>query len=867
MIGQSLGRYRILEKIGQGGMGIVYRAHDERLDRDVALKVLPQGALSDEHARNRFQKEAITLAKLSHPNIAIVHDFDSQEGTDFLVIEYVPGETLSETLTEGPLSEHEIGELGTQLCDGLAAAHLRGVIHRDLKPANLRITPDGKLKILDFGLARLLKPAGETDLTQSVSQDQGLAGTIPYMSPEQLRGEPLDARSDIYSVGVVLYEMATGHRPYRQMHSPELISAILHDTPVAPSSLNHQISSQLDAIIFKTIDKNPQKRYQTANELSGGLGRVGLPEPISNLRKMNLKFRPWPVLAALALAIVICLLVFGLGWTPRKLLPRMKSDATTKVGSVPVAPEDRNIAILPFVVTDNAPIQYLAVGLRESLYYELIRLSEVRLSSLGAIDGAMLRVPGAPPLKLARDVGSRLALSGSVKKSEEEISVSLSLDDAATAKRVWTSDFSGSKNELFQLDNKMLAGVVSALNLKLTSAELSSITSRPTVDPHAYELYLRGRVAARDGDPESALEFYIQAMQKDPKFALAYTHLADAFLYMYTEKKDNIWAEKALGAAQRAEQLNDDLPEVHFSLGGAYAATRKTSQAIAEMKAGLELAPNSDQGYLRLGNLYLEIGQQQNAISQFKKAIEVNPFYWVPHRDLGRAYYSIGEDENAVAEFRRVTELQPDNVEGWSNLATATLRIDNLQGAIEGYQKSIQLVPSSLAYMNLGYVYTVSKEYPKAIEALEKAVELSPSDESARGNLADAYRYSGQKEKADATYDKAIALASHELKVNPRDAATMGDLATYYAKKGDPKRAAEFIRRARAIDKTDVALIYSQAIVENLDGKPSNAISALREALSKGYSLRATTVDYDLQSLQNQPEFEQLWDEYVRKTK
>src|SRR6266478_581367 len=277
MIGQTLGHYRILAKLGAGGMGEVYRAHDEQLERDVALKVLPAGKLADEAARKQFRKEALALAKLNHPNIETVLEFNTQDGLDFLVIEFIPGLSLSEKLKEGPLAESEILRLGAQFAGGLAAAHAHGVIHRDLKPGNLMITADGRLKVLDFGLAKLLRPSQDPAATQSASESHALAGTLPYMPPERLRGEPADVRSDIFAAGAVLYEMATGQRPFANMHGTRLIDAILHQTPQPASSLNRGVSPALEAVIEKALDKDPEHRYQSAQELRIDLERMGVP--------------------------------------------------------------------------------------------------------------------------------------------------------------------------------------------------------------------------------------------------------------------------------------------------------------------------------------------------------------------------------------------------------------------------------------------------------------------------------------------------------------------------------------------------------------------------------------------------------------
>src|SRR5580704_5535993 len=268
MIGHKLGHYRIVEKIGAGGMGEVYRAHDEQLDRDIALKVLPSGTISDEAARKQFRKEALALAKLNHPNIETVHEFGTQEGVDFLAMELIAGSSLNRKLKGGPLDEKEIVRLGMQFAGGLAAAHEQGVVHRDLKPANLMVTPEGWLKILDFGLAKLIHLDVFTDITRSITVESGtISGTVPYMAPEQLRGLPVDPRADIYAAGAVLYEMTTGCRPFPQLQSAELMGAILHESPAAPSSINPRIAPGLDSAILKALEKEPSQRYQSAREL------------------------------------------------------------------------------------------------------------------------------------------------------------------------------------------------------------------------------------------------------------------------------------------------------------------------------------------------------------------------------------------------------------------------------------------------------------------------------------------------------------------------------------------------------------------------------------------------------------------------
>src|ERR1700690_72800 len=309
--GQVISHYKIVEKIGAGGMGVVYRAHDEQLDRDVALKVLPAGMLADDAARRQFRKEALALAKLSHPNIATVFEFSSQEGVDFLAMELIPGKPLSERLLGGAMPQPEIVRLTTQLAEGLAAAHDQGVIHRDLKPANLFVTPDGRLKILDFGLAKHTPTSSGADVTRSITADTGtVSGTVPYMSPEQLRGLPVDERSDIYAAGALLYEMATGHRPFPQSQSAELVGAILHQTPDPPSSRNQRLTPILESVIMKALEKDPAERYQSARELKVVLEGVAAGQSAKVLPRSRVLF------VTVGVSVMTVLLVgLGLGLT------------------------------------------------------------------------------------------------------------------------------------------------------------------------------------------------------------------------------------------------------------------------------------------------------------------------------------------------------------------------------------------------------------------------------------------------------------------------------------------------------------------------------------------------------------------------
>ncbi|MBI3697184.1 MAG: protein kinase, partial [Acidobacteria bacterium] len=360
MIGKTLSHYRVLEKIGAGGMGEVYRAWDEHLARDVAIKVLRAGTLADEAARRRFRTEAQALSKLNHPSIETVHDFDTQEGVDFLVMEFVPGVSLDERLAAESLPQKEITRLGTQLAEALAAAHEQGVVHRDLKPGNLRVTPDGRLKVLDFGLAKLLQPETQMAPTKSVTETRAMAGTLPYMPPEQLRAEKVDARSDIWAAGAVLYEMASGQRPFREEVAVRLVDAILHQAPIPPRTVNGRISPELERIILKCLEKDPENRYQSAKELGVDLRRLGMPTTATAIPSRPPRARRWSLAVLGALAALLAVLV-GLN------VGEFRDGVWSRVSGRAKPARIESLAVLPLENLARDPSQdYFADGMTEA---------------------------------------------------------------------------------------------------------------------------------------------------------------------------------------------------------------------------------------------------------------------------------------------------------------------------------------------------------------------------------------------------------------------------------------------------------------------------------------------------------------------
>jgi serine/threonine-protein kinase len=857
-------RYRIESVLGQGGMGRVYKAYDKDLDRLVALKVVRPGVMAEGDALRRFKQELLLASRISHKNILRIHDMGDVGGVRFITMAFVEGQDLFHILKDNPKMPLErVLNFARQLAEALAAAHSEGVIHRDLKPQNILVNKDDQVFVSDFGLAKSFQESAV-----AMTRTGAFMGTPRYMSPEQVEGKPADQRSDIYAYGLMLYEMVTGDVPFVGESTLKVMYQRIQEKPKSPKLLNPDLPNWFVRIIMRCLERDAAARYQSMYEiladLQGGKSASGSRTVQIQLPEFTQRRWVWYVTAGVALLAIL----FAIP-PVRHLVTGAPPSETSLVAGVPPIAKGKFVAILPFkILGDQQALGYVAEGLNDALETKLFQLKDLHLAS----DTAVSRVSEKDPLeKTARSLGVNMIVVGAIQGDATRMAVDIRIEDIADGRRVWSQQFTGVPKDLLSIEDQISGQLVAALNVKQTNEELARTAERPTDNEAAYDLYLRGRQAYRGRDSikgaQTAMDFYQQAVQQDSRFALAYTGLADASLYMYSEKKDSIWADKALSAAQRAEQLKDDLPEVHFSLGSVYLATGKTQQAVVEMKRGLQLAPNSDQGYLRLGNAYLEGGQSDEAIAAFKKAIDVNPYYWVLHRDLGRAYFSVGQNEKALEELQQVTQLQPDNAEGWSNVGTALERLGRYQESIPAYQKSIQLSPTSLAYMNLGYVQTVLKQYPDAVTNLQKSVELGPNEELAYGNLADAYRYSGQKDQADQNYDKAIALAFKDLQVNPQSTDDMGDLALYYAKKGDSKRALEFIQRARAIDQKDNELLYTQAIVQNLAGNSSEALQSLKEALAKGYPAQDAAIDPALSNLASRSDFQSLIKQFASQPK
>lgn len=851
-------RYEVLSVLGSGGMGKVYKAHDRELDRLVALKVLRPDLMTDPLALQRFKQELVLARSISHPNILRIHDLGEYKNIKFISMAYVDGGDLTHRLKAGRFTPERAVQVMKQLCEALAAAHSANIVHRDLKPQNILLDQEDNVYVSDFGVAKTLE-SGRTNVTRTGA----VLGTPLYMSPEQVEGKPVDHRCDLYSLGLIFYEMLTGVLPFSGDSTFQLMYQRVHQVPRRPDLVTPNLPPYLSRICLRCLEKEPANRYQSAGEIFEDLETKHLTPHTRTVQITVPVFtrKHW-ALGAGAIAVVALLGTLALPPVRHALF---KTNPAAAAG-IPSLQQGKFVAVLPIRVLGNDPsLSYMADGLGEALSAKLFQLRDVHTTSASDVQ-KLTSIKSVDDV--AHQLGVNLIVSGTIQGSGDKLRVITYLDNAASGKRVWTQEFSGVQQDLLTLEDQIYTSLVDALALKPSNEEMARATSHPTENFEAYDLYLKGRSAMRGQQDvknvQTAIGYYEQALKKDPQFALAYAGVAEASLVMYHEKKDSFWSQKALSAAQQAERLNDTLPEVHFSLGDVYTASGKGAEAVAELNRALQLAPNSDDGYRGLGRAYLALGKKDSALEAYQKAIDLNPYYWVNYNYLGQAYSGLGQYDKALAAFQHIIELEPDNSFGYLNTGAIYFQQGKYEECIPFFQKAAQLQPHYLPYSNLGTAFFYLKRYVESVPMFEKAVEMNGNDTMLMGNLADAYRWSGQPDKANSTYEKAIALGFKQLQVNPRDANVLDELALYYAKKGDAQHASEFIRRARSINPADVSMMYDESVIDTLGGRTPEALRTLREALQKGYSIKEAQSDPELSSLQNRPEFAKLVSDFSK---
>ena len=704
-IGQTLGHYRILEKIGAGGMGTVYRAHDERLHRDVAFKVLPPSGLASDAARKRFRTEALALSRLNHPNIATVHDFDFDAGVDFLVMELVTGITLASKLAGGALSEEEVLQFGQQIALALEHAHSYGVLHRDLKPGNLIIRTDGQLKVVDFGLAKLLT-IDESALTETLTAAHSLAGTVPYMSPEQLRGKRPDCRSDIYSAGAVLYEMATGRRPFQGKVLTAISEAILHTNPVSPRQLNPKISSALESVILKCLQKDPAARYQTARELSDDLQRLRTASADISAGWKAPKVRAHWVSIASVMAILLATAAISFF-----VVRARHARATSQIPGI------TSLVVLPLENLSHDPEQeYFADGMTDELTTELAHISALRVVSRTSAMRYKRTTKTLP--QIARELHVDGVIDGSVLRSDGSVRINTQLVQAQADKQLWAHSYQRELKDVLQLQGALAHDIAEQIKINVTPQEQLRLAAARTVDPGAHEAYLKGLYHWNKGTEENyrdARNDFEEAIALDPNYAPAYAGLADYF-WVTDELPPRSAMPRASENALKALALDDGLADAHKTLAIIkFYGDWDWVAAEKEFQRALALNPSYSEGH-RMYSVYLSaVGRAEDAFGEIQIAQQLDPLSLSTSVTAGWTSYYARQYDRALQQCRAVLELDPN----WSS-----------------------------AHECLGDAYTAKGNFTQAIAECQQAAAGSGDDPVRLAGLARSYALAGKEADA-----------------------------------------------------------------------------------------------------------------------
>jgi len=827
-------------------MGQVYRAHDTKLDRDVAIKTLPPEFGDNPERLTRFRNEARILASLNHPNIASIYGLEEVDGKQFIVMELVEGETLRKRLRlGGPAPPSEALRICAQVASALEAAHAKGVIHRDIKPANIIVSEQGPAKVLDFGLAKAVDSAPPGGETESVTALGRAVGTPSYMSPEQSRGKPVDARTDIWALGCVLFEMLTGKKAFEGETHSDVLVAVLSQEPDW-GTLPKTIPAAVRRLLERCLVKDPGSRIQTAAEFRAAA------EAIAANRRPTRSLSGRKTAAALAvLAIAGAAAVPGVRLRIANLI------------AIPSSSQEKHLAVLPLLNIGNDPTnQIFCDGLLENLTSSLTEFERFHNTLLVVPSAEVRRQAVISPSEARRNFGVNLAVTGSVQRTGDQVRVAVNLVDTATLRQLASREIGVRRDELSNIEDALPGLVAEMLDLQLPVQARTVLRAGTTRVADAYDAYLLGRGYLRrydkEGNVDLAVAAFKQALERDSHYALAYAGLGEAYWRNFDRTKSPEWLQLAQEANTRAIELSNNLAPAHVNLGMTYVASGRYQAAIEEFQRALAIDPLDADAYRELGRAYEAANRMKDAEATYQRAIQLRPNDWLSNSQLGVFYYRAGQYAEAEPLFEKVIALTPDNVNGYSNLGGLYVVWGRYAQAEPLLKKAIEVRPSDVrGYSNLGLLYFQLGRYPEAVPLFEQAVEKSSgANYTLEGNLADAYRWApGFEQKAPPVYQKAIELAEQQLAINPNSAAVLSSVALYRAKLGETDHAIEDITRARKLASADKTVALKAVVVFELVGQRREALGiiGLEELLkSRRADLES---DPELKKLRQDPEF------------
>ena len=797
MIGTNLGHYGIIEQIGAGGMGVVYRAHDERLDRDVAIKVLPEEVAADPDRLARFEREAKAVAKLDHPNILAIHDFGTEDGVAYAVMELLEGESLREVITGGGLTPGKAVEYARAIAEGLAAAHDKGIVHRDLKPENVFLTRDGRIKILDFGLAKLKLPeASLSTETPTAALDTApgrLMGTVAYMAPEQVQGQAVDHRTDIFALGVVLYEMMTGHRPFGGSTSVETAAAILKEDPEPISVAAPGVPLGFANVVSRCLEKRPEDRFSSAHDLSLTLGAMDSDTTASPAPSSSFLLRRWPHILAVAVAAVIAL-VFVL--PPEGLFDREVIEPST--------PSPPRIVILPFENLGSPDDAYFADGMTEEITARLATVSGFRVIS--RTSAAQYAGTGKNVAQIGAELMVDYVLEGTVRWARVEggasrIRVTPQLIRVADDTHLWAETYDRVINDVFDVQTEIAQSVTDHIGVSLVGAEQTLVEAQPTSNLQAYQAYLRGRHLAKEPhftyeNWQRVMAAYQQAVDLDPDFALAHAELArgHALLRYFRHDLRPDRLEAADRAAQRALELAPNSHRVHLDIGYYRLwAYRDVEGALAEFERAGGGLPDNAEVLEAKAHVFLLRGRWDECLDAFQRAFALSPRDADLISDAGFVLWNTRRYPEAVTAFDQAITLAPDTL--WPYLYKA-LALWGWHGEPSETRPVLEAMPPTTDDWTR-WAWFWQEMYEERFDAAIAALSL-PNDGWlqvkmwARPNAlfaAYAYERLGESAAAVAAYETARTLLEPALAASPEDPRLHSSLGIVYAAQGRREEA------------------------------------------------------------------------------
>ena len=817
-------------------MGVVYKAQDIKLDRIVALKFLPERLVCDEEAKSRFVNEARAASALNHPSITTIYEIDEVEDQCFISMEYVEGKSIKEIIEEREFSQEDILKIATQIAEGLNTAHKKDIVHRDIKSDNIMLTGEGQVKIMDFGLAKL---KGVSQLTKAGTT----LGTMQYMSPEQVQGQEVDQRSDVFSLGVVLYEMITGELPFRGEYEAAVVYSIINETPEPLREYRTEVPEGLQRIVDKALEKQKDNRYQSTAELLEDLEKLTKGEEIKPApKRIN-----WTYLGIGAGALIV-VLIFFIFFSTFRVAVR--------------APENPTLAVLYLENLGNTVEDYFTAGMTEAIITDLSKLGGLRV--LSRSDVAPYRDQVIDIKELGRRLSVDYIFQGSIQKSGQTLRIMAELIRTRDGSSVWREKLDGELKSVFEVQDEVAKKIASALQVKLSPVEQKRIEKKPTGNVLAYDYYLKGMDyfwKGSENDLELALEMFQSALKTDSSYALAYSGMGEVYATMYNYQRTMDLLNKAEESTKKALSLDPDLAEAHLILGRIYDFKKEGELAIKEFKKVIELLPNSNDPYRRLGWVYVySLLDYEKGIQYFNKALEIRPTDAKSYRGLGVSHTSLRRYDEAIESIKKGLEIAPDDIYLLTFLADAYRFKGKFDLALDVYEKALKYYPNdpNVSFYLGGWVYYSKKEYGKAVEIFEKSIKQGMPEFRVLVYIGSAYQLMGDKEKARAFYDSSVTACQKVLEKEPENTWALSELGLTYAFLGKKKEAIENGEKAMNTElRTDQ--IYNLSLIYAILREGYSAIKTLEQACQKDPSyIDIAALENEFGYLKNNPIFKKL---------